>query len=87
MKILVFLWRMLLLPMSSIYKRIVVKRIVMCCSKGMLNLSSPITNALSTAKKYNLEQFIISSVTSGVFMTLSQWKTIVKQHIRLYEDK
>ena len=86
MKMLVFLWKLLVMEMSSMYKRIVVKRIVMICKNDACNKSGPIANMIKAAEQYNLKQVIVNSIISGTYMSSEQWKTRVKKQIKDYEN-
>ena len=86
---LLFLWRIFLLPMSSIYKNVVLKRMIMCLKSGIgdQRSASPVINVMQIAKKYKVISVILDSVTTGVYMSLVKWKVLIKHAIREIEWK
>ena len=81
---LLFLWRVLLLPMNNIYKRVVVTRLLQWFRKPS-DQKGPVATILCEARKYHLLADIICAVTLGVYMTTSVWKNKVKTNIYKHE--
>ena len=61
-----FLWRVLLLPMKSIYKKLALKRIIQWSNGN--EQSGPIATALVIARKYDLISIVLNAVTSYIFI-------------------
>ena len=74
---LMFLWRLLLLPMECIYKVVLLNRLdsIVHSSSGHCG---PVWQLIATCKKYNLLDTVIEAMESGSYMSLSQWKKHVK---------
>ena len=81
---LLFLWRILLLPMHCIYKEIMVKLFVVITMSHVHN-TSPTSTLLSTCKKYGFIDIVTLAIESGKYMTLNQWKTIVKNKLDIID--
>ena len=77
-KRLLFLWRILLLPMSSIYKVVMITRLLYCFRNI---LDSPIGLLYNTCIKYGLNDFVYNSVIAGSYVSLREWKVIVKERV------
>jgi hypothetical protein len=82
---LMFLWRLLLLPMSSMYKVILLRRLFHFIQNYMHNdkACGPTWNMLNTCIKYGLQQFVINAIEAGEFCNMSHWKRMVRI---LFED-
>ena len=72
---LMFLWRILLLPMSNIYKCVMLHKILNMVEsqKGL----GPTWNMIVTCEKYELLETVISAICNGTYMTIKEWK----QHV------
>ena len=76
---LTFLWRLLLLPMGSIYKILALRIIFMLIDTTQVNVScSPIALMLRTCMKYNLLKLVVESITCANYMTMNAWKKKVR---------
>ena len=69
----------------SLYKQIAIKRIIMWSESGRCRDDSPIFKCMNTAKKYQLENYIIKSVCDGSYISVPLWKNIVKMKVNIYE--
>ena len=66
-KVLQFLWRILLLPHSDIYKVVLINRFYEAYRcKG--NISGPVANMVNLCKRYNVMGIVIKSIETGKFM-------------------
>ena len=71
---LMFLWRMLLLPVSNIYKKLFIKKLICVVSNNSANAVGPDCNLISVCKKYDVLDFVLKAVTTGEYVTISEWK-------------
>ena len=74
---LMFLWRLLLLPMECIYKEVVIKRFILICYSSKPH-TGPTANIVDTCKKYGLLESVITAVENANYMSLNSWKQLVK---------
>ena len=82
---LMFLWRLLLLPMSCIYKVVLVRRIACILSDTGNTAIGPVSNMLKLCKKYQLYGVLINAIASGEYLSMLDWKRKVKAQIQLYD--
>ena len=82
-----FLWRILMLPMSSLYKVVAVKRILYSKSIDMHTSLSPIIATLSIAKKYGVFDILLNCLVNVNVLSCGEFKVFVKQKIKQYEWK
>ena len=76
---LLFLWRVLTLPMNCLYKKLIISRILeMLYKPGKLFLG-PTKMLIDTCKKYGLVNVLKKAVTTGDFMTMNEWKKRIKE--------
>ena len=83
---LLFLWRLLLLSMNCVYKNVAVHRVIECINFGHCD-DSPIGNMVSTFRKYKMIDILILGVSSGVYMSISEFKNTVRTRIYEYENE
>ena len=83
---LVFLWRLMQLPMHCIYKKVCVSRYVFLTGGG-LKQRGPLWQFLQTAKKYNLMAMVSEAIETGEYMSLSTWKKQVKEVVYASEER
>ncbi len=84
---LLFLWKILILPISNVYKMITIG-IIVSISNGFSNLmSSPTTVIIDTCRKYDLFDIVMNSITSGEYSTMTEWKKLIKDKIINYDLK
>lgn len=75
---LVFMWKILLLPMSNIYKTVFLKRFYDLSTKGYTKGKGPTKYMLDTCLKYGIEEFVLESIENAEYCTLSQFKKMIK---------
>ena len=86
-----FLWQLLLLPTSSLYKLLVLRIIFMLVDTDQIrDSSSPIANMLKVCIKYELLNDVIQAITNGHYIPLAEWKRKIKdivsnRHMRCYK--
>ena len=73
---LMFVWRILLLPMSSLYEIIMVRRILELSMVGQG--SGPVWNIIQTCNKYNLLQTLLDAINTGEYVSIRKWKKNVR---------
>ena len=81
---LMFLWRILMLPMSNIYKTVLVRRIIHCVEQFNDKRCGPVKNILDTCIKYNLQSFVMDAIENASYCNMAQWKKMVRH---LVENK
>ncbi len=83
---LTMLWQILLLPMNSPYKRIVVSRMLHHHHHQHIMLrSGPVWNMYKHLEELTLVQDVTHSITNGTYMSLYQWKLLVKSRVSQIE--
>ena len=83
---LIFLWRLIQLPMHCIYKKVCVSRYVFLTGGGVKQ-RGPLWQFLQTAKKYNLMEIVSEAIETGEYMSLSTWKKQVKETVHASEER
>ena len=84
---LLFMWRMLLLPMSNIYKSVLVRRMFYHIDNFNVKACGPVKRFLDTCVKYNLQEFVIESTENGDYCSMNQWKKMVKAVVKDRQDQ
>jgi hypothetical protein len=82
---LLFLWRLLLLPMSCIYKQVVIMRLhhhLYCPDRPH---TGPIYQMLQVYRRYGLIDMLDCAVTTGIVLPLSNFKCLVKRKAKELE--
>ena len=82
---LLFLWRIICLPVTCIYKRLLITRYGYICY-DMYDCKGPLKCMLDTAKKYNLFNHVREAIESGQHITMNAWKRLVKETVRQKEE-
>ena len=91
MKRLMMLWQILILPMTNIYKRVVIQRFMehhhgfMVSSK--YSASGPVALMYESARILNIHNGVIQDITCGSYMSKTEWKHLVKRHINMREKQ
>ena len=67
---LLFLWRIICLPVTCIYKRLLITRYGYICY-DMYDCKGPLKCMLDTAKKYNLFNHVQEAIESGQHITMN----------------
>lgn len=83
---LLFMWRMLLLPMQCVYKVIILKRIM---NQMLLtnDFKGPVNKILTACKKYGLCQIVLNGVLYGDYISQAEWKKVVKESVYKMDTK
>ena len=79
-----FLWHILVLPMSNIYKRLCFY--ILFTSNFTPGLG-PLHDIMKVAAKYNLEHLIKNSIINAHYMSKHKWKDLITHYIYSYERK
>ena len=84
---LIFLWRLICLPMSCIYKRLLIHRYTFIMYDECEKHQGPLWNFLETAQKYGVLNTVKNAIETGNFVSLSAWKREVKDLILCREER
>ena len=79
-----FLWRMILLPVSSIYKQVLIARLYHCIYEDGIHLG-PVKQMVDAFVKYSLLDLLLSALTSAETISILQFKNTVRKRILSYE--
>jgi len=71
-----FLWRIMVLPISSLYKLLLIRQLALFIQNKALN-HGPMSTMFSTSIKYGLLTHVINATFYGKCIKLLQWKRIV----------
>ena len=82
---LLFLWRLLLLSMNCIYKQVAITRICEHINSDYSDVS-PIGDMVDVFRKYELMDILTLAVSSGVFVSIDEFRNIIKKKIYDYEN-
>ena len=74
---LLFLWRILLLPMSCIYKAVFIRRFLHLLQVQKAGIG-PVWTSLQLCYKYGIAHIVINAIESGEYMDMAKWKMLVK---------
>ena len=85
---LLFMWRILLLPMTCLYKVIMIR----CILKHIQDIvtekkSGPVWKMIQACKRYNLVPLVMDSVMSGEYMPMHKWKKMINYEVRVSHMK
>ena len=86
---LMFLWRLLLMSVNSIYKQVAIAKLcyyLYQCTDSS-NHTSPIPDMLNTFRKYNILCVLIDGITTGCYMPIEKFKVLVKTSIAKVENE
>lgn len=84
---LVFLGQLICLPITSIYKRLLIRRYCYITYGGSNKREGPLSNILSIAGKYDLLQSIAKGIETGNFISLPKWKRLVRYLVTQRDEK
>ena len=74
------------MPMSNICKRVALVRVVQTSSKEKHKLTNgPFSLIIRSLSEYKLLEKVITSVSTGLYCSLTEWKTIVKFRVNEVE--
>ena len=76
---LLFFWTILQLPMSCIYKVILIRRILALVTRS--SGSSPVSLFIDDCKIFNLLPIVLNAITTGKYMPFHLWKKTVKEKV------
>lgn len=82
-----FLWRILLLPMANWYKQIAVEKIIQYTHGYDDQRQGPIWNILKVYEKYSLMKLLVDSVQQGEYIGKMTFKKMVKATITDHDRK
>ncbi len=85
---LMFTWQILSLLMNSLYKEILVYRLVE--NKALqynTDQTGPVADIVRILKEYNMIEYVNSFIENGIVMSKSEWKTIVNDKVKDKENK
>ena len=77
---LLFMWRLFLLPCKCIYKCIILKRFETMVDSHVQH-KGPTWRYIQTCRKYGILNLVIDAVRSGSYMTIEQWKGLIKNKL------
>ena len=83
---LIFIWQIMLLPVTNVYKRILISRIVHIVNNPNVLFHGPTAAFISLCKKYNVLMKVVNAVFTGEYMSLNEWKKTAKEII-MYRDR
>ena len=86
-KSLTMMWQILLLPMNSVYKLILVNRLLEHNENHGGHGQGPAWKMFTDTKSLSLLNTVMSSITTGNYMSMSEWKRTVKSRVCEYEHK
>jgi hypothetical protein len=84
---LLFLWRILLLPMDNIYKRIVLLRLCYHMYNPTGQHLGPLAAIVAVYNKHGLTDVLDNALKTGVCMNMSRFKSLVYAHAVDHENK
>ena len=84
---LLFIWRLLLLPMACLYKVLVIRRILDLIQSPKSTKRGPVWNIIQLCQKYGLMDTMVEAVQYGNFIELSKWKAMVKDAVLTQDIK
>ena len=75
---LLFMWRILTLPMDCIYKCILIRRILQLTDDNAKREGKgPVYKMVQICSKYNLLEFVLECITCADYLNVKQWKRMV----------
>ena len=81
-----FLWRILLLPMSYLYKMLIIRLIMTLLEDiSSLSINTPTASMLKTCHKYGVLHKVINAICTSKYESISEWKRYVR-NIVLCQD-
>ena len=75
---LLFLWRILLLPMTCVYKSVLIKRFCSFLINKNDHHSGPTWNLYKLCCQYNVCERVCNCIELGEYMSMQQWKNFMK---------
>ncbi len=75
---LLFMWRILVLPMDCFYKCLMIRRILQIVNYMDSNKNrGPTWKMVQTCNKYNLLELVMACITSADYLNVKQWKRMI----------
>jgi len=87
---LILMWHILLLPMSSIYKVVLINTFCMLHNReygNYITYDSPVGLMYRTCVSCGIDKFVYQSITSGVYISMEVWKVRTKSLMWRIEKK
>ena len=84
---LLFMWRVLLLPMKNIYKIVLLRRIIEHIYGTKCTRSGPTFEMLEICKKYSLINKVIECINNGEYFEMVRWKELVYKIVKQNDVK
>src|SRR6056300_392119 len=78
---LMFLFGILSLPVSSIYRKVAVKRTVEIMTGSKEKVLSPLRNLIEFACQYKMLKYVMMCMENELCISYKEWKVIIKKHI------
>jgi hypothetical protein len=77
---LLFLWRVLLMSTQCVYKQVAIDRLCYYLYETIDNSKTkgPLWDILQTLRQYQLTHLLIEGFTTGIYMPIGEFKTLVK---------
>ena len=82
-----FLWQLLLLPISNVYKRLCIMRICKMVYNENVQYNSPMFSIVQLCKKYSKMCLAHQAITRGENMSKQKWKSLINYCVADYEQK
>ena len=79
-KRLVVMWTLLMADMNCLYKHVTMYRFIQIHTNRLVS-NGPVGLMYNTCKEYGLVKFVMQSINNGVYISMSQWKTRIKNVI------
>ena len=76
-----FLWKVLCLPISNLYKKIAITRVASMLYRSDFKHLGPVACMVMCFNKYDLSGMLSDAIVSGVYMNIAQAKTIIKRAV------
>ena len=77
---LLFFWRVLLMPMSNMYKLILIRRLL-SYMQNHIDGYGPVSTFHKLCLKYKLVEIVFNSILSGMYMSIDKWKQLIKHRV------
>jgi len=86
-KILIFLWSLMSMPISCIYKTVLICRYTTLIVTNPPKQYGPLVKMLNIARKYDLLHTVRESLETGEYLSKYDWKRLVKSQVSKRERK
>jgi hypothetical protein len=82
---LLFLWRVLCLDHWNAHKQLMIYRIAKLSRCNLSTKLGPVAMLVDVARKYDLFTIILNAINENGYMSLNQWKVIVKSKVKAFD--